>query len=204
MPPGDAHPRDKLSSLLWGSTVETTARTSLRQTLYSLRRSLRRAEGAPLHADGNMVWLDPDAVTLDVTEFEQRVHDGTPAALTEAIALYGGDLLDGRVGSFSARIASRAFSRRIVASGVTVQQGWSNLVRARCHEARRRLSSPEEPDGRQSETTRNWRERPDRRPESADQRRRRVAWLSGAPSSNRGSRAPRCRFSEWLGPGLSR
>jgi DNA-binding SARP family transcriptional activator len=42
-----------------------------------------------------MVWLDPDAVTLDVTEFEQRVHDGTPAALTEAIALYGGDLLDG-------------------------------------------------------------------------------------------------------------
>ncbi len=34
------------------------------------------------------------------------------------------------------------------------------------------------------------------------QRRRRVAWLSGAPSSNRGSRTPRCRFSEWLGPGL--
>jgi hypothetical protein len=28
--------------------------------------------------------------------------------------------------------------------------------------------------------------------------------LSGAPSSNRGSRTPRCRFSEWLGPGLSR
>jgi len=32
MPPGEAHPRDKLASLLWGSTVETTARTSLRQT----------------------------------------------------------------------------------------------------------------------------------------------------------------------------
>ena len=39
MPPGHAHPRDKLASLLWGSTVETTARTSLRQTLYALRRS---------------------------------------------------------------------------------------------------------------------------------------------------------------------
>src|SRR5437870_2326325 len=38
----------------------------------------------------------------------------------------------------------------------------------------------------------------------AGQRRRRVAWLGGAPSSTRGSRAPRCRLSEWLGPGLSR
>jgi hypothetical protein len=38
----------------------------------------------------------------------------------------------------------------------------------------------------------------------AGQRRRRVAWLGGTPSSTRGSRAPRCRLSEWLGPGLSR
>jgi len=38
------------------------------------------------------------------------------------------------------------------------------LVRSRCHEARRRLASPGEPDERQSETTRHCRERP----ESAD------------------------------------
>jgi len=95
MPPGEAHPRDKLASLLWGSTVETTARTSLRQTLYALRRSLRRAEGDPLHADGNMVSLDPDAVTVDVVEFEKRVNEGAPAALAQAISLYRGDLLDG-------------------------------------------------------------------------------------------------------------
>jgi len=95
MPPGEAHPRDKLASLLWGSTVETTARTSLRQTLYSLRRTLRRAADEPLHADGNMVSLDPSAVTLDVAEFEQRVHEGTPAALAEAAALYRGNLLEG-------------------------------------------------------------------------------------------------------------
>ena len=30
-PPGSAHSRDKLSSLLWGNAIETTARTSLRQ-----------------------------------------------------------------------------------------------------------------------------------------------------------------------------
>ena len=59
MPPGHAHPRDKLASLLWGSTVETTARTSLRQTLYALRRSLQRADGEPLRTDGNTVSLDP-------------------------------------------------------------------------------------------------------------------------------------------------
>ena len=51
MPPGEAHPRDKLASLLWGSTIETTARTSLRQTLYSLRRDLRRAKDNPLNAE---------------------------------------------------------------------------------------------------------------------------------------------------------
>ena len=41
VPPGQVHPRDKLASLLWGSTVETTARTSLRQTVYSLDKVQR-------------------------------------------------------------------------------------------------------------------------------------------------------------------
>ena len=95
MPPGEAHPRDKLASLLWGSTIETTARTSLRQTLYSLRRDLRRAKDNPLNADGNMVSLEADAVTVDVVEFERLIAAGTPSALAEAIALYRGDLLDG-------------------------------------------------------------------------------------------------------------
>jgi DNA-binding SARP family transcriptional activator len=95
VPAGLAHPRDKLASLLWGSTVETTARTSLRQTLYALRKSLRTAAPAPLRVDGEAVALEPGAVTVDVVEFEQRVAEGTPAALAEAAALYRGDLLDG-------------------------------------------------------------------------------------------------------------
>src|SRR4030095_756486 len=64
MPPGEAHPRDKLASLLWGSTVETTARTSLRQTLYSLRRGLQRADDNTIHVDGSMVSLEAGAVTV--------------------------------------------------------------------------------------------------------------------------------------------
>jgi len=95
MPAGEPHSRDKLASLLWGSTVETTARTSLRQTLYSLRRILRRAEGEPLHADGNLISVDPGAVSLDVLEFEQCVQEGTPQPLAEAVTLYRGDLLEG-------------------------------------------------------------------------------------------------------------
>src|SRR5262249_29833557 len=95
MPLGEAHPRDKLATLLWGSTVETTARTSLRQTLYALRRCLRRAAGKPLNSDSHVWSLDPAAGPLDVAEFEKRVNEGTPAALAEAISLYRGDLLDG-------------------------------------------------------------------------------------------------------------
>jgi DNA-binding SARP family transcriptional activator len=95
MPAGEPHSRDKLASLLWGSTVDTTARTSLRQTLYSLRRILRRAESEPLHADGNLVSVDPDAISIDVLEFERCVQESTPEALAEAVTLYRGDLLEG-------------------------------------------------------------------------------------------------------------
>jgi DNA-binding SARP family transcriptional activator/tetratricopeptide (TPR) repeat protein len=95
LPPGAAHPRDKLTSLLWGNTVETTARTSLRQTLYALRKSLRDADPQPLLVDGETVALDPSAVTVDVREFELRAAEATPSALAEAVALYSGDFLDG-------------------------------------------------------------------------------------------------------------
>jgi DNA-binding SARP family transcriptional activator len=95
LPPGSAHPRDKLASLLWGSTAETTARTSLRQTLYALRKSLRAADLQPLALDGEAVALDPKAVTVDVEEFERCAAEATPAALARAVALYQGDFLDG-------------------------------------------------------------------------------------------------------------
>jgi DNA-binding SARP family transcriptional activator len=95
MPPGSAHSRDKLATLLWGSTVETTARTSLRQTLYALRRSLQAADAQPLRVDGDTVSLGPGVVTVDVAEFERRAAEGTPSALADAAALYQGDLLKG-------------------------------------------------------------------------------------------------------------
>src|SRR5215468_11879312 len=93
--PSSPQPRDKLASLLWGSTLETTARTSLRQTLYALRKCLRDAGPRLLAVDGESVSLDGDAVTVDVREFEQRASEGTPSALAEAAALYQGEFLEG-------------------------------------------------------------------------------------------------------------
>src|SRR5262245_48614266 len=95
LPAGSAHPRDKLATLLWGSTKETTARTSLRQTLYALRKSLQGADPQPLLMSGETVALDPDGMTIDVREFEARAAESTPSALAEAAALYQGDLLEG-------------------------------------------------------------------------------------------------------------
>jgi DNA-binding SARP family transcriptional activator/tetratricopeptide (TPR) repeat protein len=95
VPPGATHARGKLASLLWGNAVETTARTSLRHALYALRKRLRDADGKPLRVEGETVACDPAAVTVDVSEFERRALEGTPAALAEAAALYRGDLLEG-------------------------------------------------------------------------------------------------------------
>jgi DNA-binding SARP family transcriptional activator len=94
-PPGPTHTRDELASLLWGSTLETTARTSLRHALYALRKCLHAADGQPLRVEGEMVACDPAAVAVDVSEFEQRASEATPAALAEAAALYQGALLEG-------------------------------------------------------------------------------------------------------------
>jgi DNA-binding SARP family transcriptional activator len=75
--------------------VETTARTSLRQTLYALRKTLRGADPPPLRQEAATVALDPAAVTVDVDAFVQRTAETTPSALADAIALYEGDFLEG-------------------------------------------------------------------------------------------------------------
>ena len=93
LPAGATHPRDKLASLLWGNAVETTARTSLRQTLYALRKTLGDAD--PLRVDRESVTLDASAVAVDVHDFELLAAEATPGALAEATALYQGDFLDG-------------------------------------------------------------------------------------------------------------
>ena len=93
LPLGRAHPRDKLAALLWGGIRDDSARASLRQALFAIRRAL--GDTAALQQDGDTLALRPGAVDVDATAFERLVREGTPAALAQAGAVYQGDLLSG-------------------------------------------------------------------------------------------------------------
>ena len=95
LPLGQAHPRDKLATLLWGGIREESARASLRQALFAIRRALAEAEVEVLRQEADTLALVTGAVELDVTAFERLVADGAPEALARAAALYRGDLLSG-------------------------------------------------------------------------------------------------------------
>src|SRR5262245_29609254 len=94
LPVGHAHQRDKLATLLWGGTPDVSARNSLRQALFVLRRALASNDDV-LRIEGDRVALDCDGVEVDAMAFERAVVDGTPAALANAANLYQGDLLAG-------------------------------------------------------------------------------------------------------------
>ena len=93
LPPGRAHARDTLATLLWGGLGEVEARASLRQALFMVRKALPALPFLVIERDS--VALDPAIVEVDLIRFERRVADGTPPALEEATALYQGDLLAG-------------------------------------------------------------------------------------------------------------
>src|SRR5258708_6520797 len=95
LPLGRAHPRDKLAALLWGGIREESARASLRQALFAIRKALGEAEREVLRQDGAALSLDPAAVDIDAAAFERAVSEGTPDSLERAAGLYRGDLLSG-------------------------------------------------------------------------------------------------------------
>jgi DNA-binding SARP family transcriptional activator len=90
--PGRAHPRDRLTALLWPDVTDAQARQSLRQSLAALRRALPKGGGLVIDAD--TVAVDPSRVDVDVARFEHLVADGSRPRLEQAVALYRGDLLE--------------------------------------------------------------------------------------------------------------
>ena len=90
LPVGRAHPRDKLAALLWGGIREESARASLRQALFAIRRALGEAA---IRQDGDALALE--SAEVDAAAFEHAVGEGTPEALARAAGLYRGELLDG-------------------------------------------------------------------------------------------------------------
>src|SRR5262249_55425701 len=83
--------RDKLAALLWPEFPENDARHSLRQTLFTLRSSGLDA----VATDPDTVTLPSGAVATDVDTFQRLIARGSSAALSEAVELYRGDLLEG-------------------------------------------------------------------------------------------------------------
>jgi DNA-binding SARP family transcriptional activator len=92
--PGAKLSREKLASLLWSDRGDRQARDSLKHALSRLRQLLNASSDA-IRSDRQTVALDPEAVAVDVPEFERLVAQGTVEALEQAAALYRGDLLDG-------------------------------------------------------------------------------------------------------------
>src|SRR5688572_24240022 len=95
VPPGLAHPRDKLAALLWGDLPREKGRAALRQAVFAIRRALDSEAAPALDVASDVVALRPDAVWVDVAEFERCAARGTRESLERAVRLYGGDFLAG-------------------------------------------------------------------------------------------------------------
>src|SRR5258705_1886772 len=95
LPAGQAHPREKLATLLWGDMQDAQARGTLRHALSRIRKALPRTARSGMVLDGPSVALDPAVVDVDVARFERLVADGRPEALEQIAGLYRGDLLAG-------------------------------------------------------------------------------------------------------------
>jgi DNA-binding SARP family transcriptional activator len=80
--------RADLAELLWGDRNSTKARQSLRQALSELKRIV----GDGLEAGPDRVSLQPGAVLLDASVFEQELAQGL---WLDAVQRWGGDFLSG-------------------------------------------------------------------------------------------------------------
>lgn len=83
--------RDHLAFLLWDDVPESEARANLRRHLHDLHRALPPDVEWLLRDTKSVQWNPGAPAWLDVAEFEHLCHEHD--RLTEAIALYTGDLL---------------------------------------------------------------------------------------------------------------
>src|SRR5215510_2576676 len=89
-------PRQRVSGTLWPESTEVQAQTNLRRELHHLREAWPRLEALIAGESRTLAWREHPPAVVDVVAFERaadRGLDGDHAALKEAAALYGGDLL---------------------------------------------------------------------------------------------------------------
>ncbi|MDX8522680.1 BTAD domain-containing putative transcriptional regulator [Mesorhizobium dulcispinae] len=93
--PGLAAPRERLADLLWSNSDSEHSRNSLRQTLSVLRRDLSRAGMDIIHSHKELIGIRPNAVRVDVEDFEAGLSARSASELETTLALYTGPFLDG-------------------------------------------------------------------------------------------------------------
>ena len=99
------HPRESLAGLLWPDFPESSARQSLSQALFSLRRAIGDDAAGPPYLfvardtlqfnPESDHWLDLAALDADLSALPGLPVSQTIARLQEAVALYGGEFLEG-------------------------------------------------------------------------------------------------------------
>ncbi|MDJ0957891.1 MAG: BTAD domain-containing putative transcriptional regulator [Arenicellales bacterium] len=87
--------RSRIIGLLWSARGNEQARASLRQSLWSLKKSIGNSVDGVLQIDRRHIGLNPNSVITDVTRFHQLIASPTKESLEEAVELYHGDLLTG-------------------------------------------------------------------------------------------------------------
>jgi DNA-binding SARP family transcriptional activator/class 3 adenylate cyclase len=128
-------PRERLSALLWGSHFDAQAKQNLRQALFRLRKMLGQDAIA---GDGEVVALNPAAVSSDVGRFEALVREGSRDALRAAADLYRGPLVgDVAVSEVGWSEWLTAERERLLelALGVSVSLGEQELAASRAEHA---------------------------------------------------------------------
>ncbi len=91
-PPGGIS-RERLAAMLWSDRGEDQARSSLRQTLTTLRRELGAAGEKIIMADDQRVAIARDAMETDAVSLVGLSHANDSPSLRDAAKLYQGELL---------------------------------------------------------------------------------------------------------------
>ena len=87
--------RQKLISYLWEDRDEGQGRSSLRQVLWNIRKSLEPNSDTVILTSGDNLALSKEAVEVDVDYFEELLAAGSLEDLERASLCYQGKLLDG-------------------------------------------------------------------------------------------------------------
>ena len=120
----DSVRRDTLLGLFWPESDEEHARHALRQSLYTLRRSLGPRV---LTAQGDeQLGIDGDHLECDVGLFEAAVRNGEAEA---ALELYNGDLLEGFFLSDALEFEKWLDGRRTTLRNQAAEAAWTMAQR---------------------------------------------------------------------------